>query len=240
MRSVVDPTDLTVRNLHAGYGKVPVLHDVSLDLPSGATTAVLGPNGAGKTTLLRSLWGRADVTRGEAKLGGIPMTGRSASELVAEGMCYITDERDVFPSMTVDDNLAFFARSGSRDAFDDVYDMFPILAKRRRQLAGTMSGGEQQMLALARVLIVRPRILMIDELSTGLAPVIVDELFEVLGRLAASGDVSILLVEQYAHRALELADLVYVLDHGRVVYCGEPIELQDSASLAALYLGGHA
>lgn len=228
---------LTIRRLVAGYGAVTVLRDVSIDVPPGDVVALIGPNGAGKTTLLRSVFGIAHVTAGSIELDGEDITRIPAHRLARRGMCYVTEGRAIYRTLTVKENLALFA--GGRLTADDlerICHLFPILQDRLKQVAGTMSGGQQQMVALARAVVRHRRIILADELSLGLAPVVIDEIFEVLERLKHE-DISIVLVEQYAERALALADTAYVLNRGRVAYCGEAHELRDSPELVALYLG---
>lgn len=228
---------LEVEHLTAGYGSVTVLRDVSLTVPPGYVAAVLGPNGAGKTTLLRSIFGMTKVIGGAVRYDGVDLTGSEPHRVAREGLCYVTEGRAIYRGLTVADNLKMFGGRGNDDRLARVYDTFPILAERRRQTAGTMSGGQQQMLALARALLQDPKILLVDELSMGLAPVVVDDLFDILRELKAAGQ-SILLVEQYAERALELADVVYVLNRGQVAFAGDPEALSSAPELMALYLGG--
>jgi len=228
---------LDVEHLTAGYGSVTVLRDVSLVVPPGYVAAVLGPNGAGKTTLLRSIFGMTSVTGGAVRYDGVDLTGSMAHRVARKGLCYITEGRAIYRGLTVADNLRMFGGPGNDDRLARVYDTFPILAQRRRQVAGTMSGGQQQMLALARALLQDPKLLLVDELSMGLAPVVVDDLFDILRELKEAGQ-SILLVEQYAERALALADVVYVLNRGRVAFAGDPETLSSAPELMELYLGG--
>jgi len=227
---------LQVSAMSAGYGGTEVLRDVDLVVPEGRVVALLGPNGAGKTTLLRACSGLLRPTRGRVLLDGDDVTAATPHELVRRGLCHVPEGRAVFPSLTVAENLRLL--SSRDDAVDRAAEAFPVLRDRLGQVAGTMSGGEQQMLALVRAYLTEPRYVLLDEVSMGLAPKVVDEIFTMLGRLAGSG-VALLLVEQYVARALELADLVYVLRKGRVAFCGEPAEL-DADALAASYLGGGA
>ena len=226
---------LELRGVTAGYGDSVVLRDVRLVAPPGRVTALVGPNGAGKTTLLRVASGLLGVGQGELWLDDEEVTGCSPHALVARGVCHVPEGRGVFPNLTVRENLDLFVGGSVDDPVGVAADAFPILGRRATQLAGTMSGGEQQMLALARAYLFEPRYVLLDEVSMGLAPIIVDEVFVFLDRLAASG-CALLLVEQYVERALAMADFVYVLNRGRVGFAGEPHEI-DAAELAAEYLG---
>jgi branched-chain amino acid transport system ATP-binding protein len=195
--------------------------------------ALLGPNGAGKTTLLSVASGALHARSGTVRLGSEDVTTLSTDQRVRRGLCHITEGRSVFPGLTVRDNLRMFG-----GGIDRAVEAFPILRERMSQLAGTMSGGQQQMLALARAYARQAPLVLLDEVSMGLAPIVVDEIFEFLARLASEGS-SLLIVEQYVAKALALADLVYVLVRGRVVMCGEPAELTDS-EIFARYLGTEA
>jgi branched-chain amino acid transport system ATP-binding protein len=223
-----------LRRLSAGYGQGTVLDDVTLAVPDGVTVALLGPNGAGKTTLLRVAAGLLRPQTGEVVLDGRDITGDSADIRARTGICLVPEGRGVFPALTVAENLRL--QAGGRQAdLDPAFQAFPVLRQRRRQLAGTLSGGQQQMLALARVFLARPRLVLIDEASMGLAPKLVDEIFEAMEQLAAAG-IGLLVVEQYVSRALALADYVYLLNKGRVTFVGEPAEL-DSDEVFARYIG---
>ncbi|HEY1652652.1 MAG TPA: ABC transporter ATP-binding protein [Acidimicrobiales bacterium] len=224
----------TLENVFAGYGGTVILRDVSLALPSGSVAALLGPNGAGKTTLLRVASGLLRPTSGTMTFDGVDVTGARPHQLAARGVCHVPEGRAVFPSLTVRENLALSGRRGT-EALEKAVGAFPRLGERLTQLAGTMSGGEQQMLALARAYVSNPDVMLLDEVSMGLAPKIVDEIFEFLGRVAREG-ASLLLVEQYVSRALALADFVYLLDRGQIVFRGEPSEL-DGDDVFAHYLG---
>jgi branched-chain amino acid transport system ATP-binding protein len=221
----------------AGYEGAPVLRDVSLAVPDGAVVALLGPNGAGKTTLLRVLSGLLPIDEGRLLLDGADVTGRAPHRMVELGIQHVPEGRGVFPGLTVRENLIVYSEPGHEtDGIDKAVEAFPRLGERINQLAGTMSGGEQQMLALARAYVRSPRFVLLDEVSMGLAPRIVDEIFTFLERLAHEHGNALLLVEQYVTRALELADYVYVLTRGRIAYAGEPTELTDE-DLFARYLG---
>ncbi len=238
---------LEIRGLRVAYGGVRALHDVSITVPRGAAVALLGPNGAGKSTTLRTISG---VMRAEA--GTITSFGRRidrvpAYRIARMGVVHVPEGRGIFPSLDVRENLEMAAEgttgrakvtASDRSAIDEATEMFPVLGNRLRQTAGSLSGGEQQMLALARAIMARPRLLMVDEISMGLAPIVVGHLFEALRKIAATG-ASLLLVEQYVETALELADYVYVMDKGVIVDVGEPNDMRAS-NLAAAYLGGAA
>jgi branched-chain amino acid transport system ATP-binding protein len=222
-------------NIVAGYAETTVLRGVSLTVPDSSVVALLGPNGAGKTTLLRVASGLLRPTAGTMTFDGVDVTGYRPHQLAGRGVCHVPEGRGVFPSLTVRENLSLQAGSGGKDGLAKAVEAFPRLGERLSQTAGTMSGGEQQMLALARSYIANPKVMLLDEVSMGLAPKIVDEIFEFLGRVAHEG-ASLLLVEQYVTRALALADYVYLLNRGQVAYRGEPSELQDE-DVFARYLG---
>jgi branched-chain amino acid transport system ATP-binding protein len=222
---------LTVDHLYAGYGKATVIRDLNLIVPEGATVALLGPNGAGKTSTLGALTGLVKVSSGSVWLGRRRLDGLSAYRRASYGLTMIPEGRGIFPGLSVGENLALAADSArgvdatwrSRQ-LRRVNEMFPALAKRTRQRAGTMSGGEQQMLAVSRAFLGNPRVLLMDEISAGLAPLIVEQLYGAVAQLKDDG-VTIVLVEQYVTYALKLADICYVLGKGSVRFCGEPAEL---------------
>jgi branched-chain amino acid transport system ATP-binding protein len=228
---------LALEGITAGYGDTVVLRDVHLAVPAGRVVALLGANGAGKTTLLRVASGLlAPRATGRLVVDGAVRTGASPEALSAAGICHVPEGRGVFPSLTVRENLRLFCHPGDEDAaFERAREAFPRLGERLDQVAGTMSGGEQQMLALARAYIGRPRFVLLDEVSMGLAPRVVEEIFEFLRRLAAEG-CALLLVEQYVTKALALADHVYTLARGRIAFAGEPAELVGEDVFAS-YLG---
>jgi branched-chain amino acid transport system ATP-binding protein len=225
-------------NLTAGYGTTTVLRDVSLVVPAGSVVALLGSNGAGKTTLLRAASGLIPA-RGRITLDGKDLSGHSPHDFARAGICHVPEGRGIFRSLTVRDNILLQAGSGSvADAIDRAVSVFPILGQRLGQIAGTLSGGQQQMLALARAYVTQPKVVLLDEVSMGLAPVVVDEIFDFLGRLAAEGT-SLLIVEQYVTRALKLSDYVFLLNRGQVGFAGEPGEL-DVDELFTSYMGRSA
>jgi branched-chain amino acid transport system ATP-binding protein len=225
-------------NVTAGYGTTTVLRDVSLVVPAGSVVALLGSNGAGKTTLLRAASGLIPA-RGRITLDGKDLSGHSPHDFARAGICHVPEGRGIFRSLTVRDNILLQAGSGSvADAIDRAVSVFPILGQRLGQIAGTLSGGQQQMLALARAYVTQPKVVLLDEVSMGLAPVVVDEIFDFLGRLAAEGT-SLLIVEQYVTRALKLSDYVFLLNRGQVGFAGEPGEL-DVDELFTSYMGRSA
>jgi branched-chain amino acid transport system ATP-binding protein len=225
---------LELRNVTAGYTGAPVLSDIDLVVPDGSTVALLGPNGAGKTTLLRVAAGTLRPMRGRLLVDGIDLTGRQPHHLVRHGVCTVPEGRAVFPNLTVRENLTLFADRHSTN-LDLAAAAFPTLGRRMSQRAGSMSGGEQQMVALARAYLQNPRLILLDEVSMGLAPVIVDEVFAFLATLRARG-ASLLLVEQYVGKALALADYVVLLSRGRIRFVGESHEL-DEEQIFASYAG---
>jgi branched-chain amino acid transport system ATP-binding protein len=227
---------LELRNITAGYGSHIVLRDVSLTVPDNSVVALLGPNGAGKTTLLRVASGMLRPHAGQVLLDGEDVTGWPPDRMARAGVCHIPEGRSVFPALSVADNLRLQAPAvRERVAVSAALTAFPRLQERRSQMAGTLSGGEQQMLAIAHAYSAGPSLALLDEVSMGLAPKIVDEIFEHLGVLARTG-VALLLVEQYVARALRLADLVYIVRQGRIAIAAEPDELGDEIILAS-YLG---
>jgi branched-chain amino acid transport system ATP-binding protein len=230
---------LELREITAGYGDTAVLRDVSLWVPPQSVVALLGTNGAGKTTLLRVASGLLKPSSGTLTIDGHDLTGRPPHTLARHGVCHVPEGRGVFPNLTVRDNILI--QAAGRDvgeAVEKVTSAFPILGRKINQLAGSLSGGQQQMLALAHAYVADPAYVLLDEVSMGLAPVVVDEIFEFLAELAAEG-CALLLVEQYVSRALELADYVYLLNRGRIEFAGEPGEL-DSGQLMERYMGAHA
>jgi ABC-type branched-subunit amino acid transport system ATPase component len=238
------PLLLEAEHVSVAYGRLAALDDVTLAIPEGNLVALLGANGAGKSTFLKAVAGLVPIGCGGLRLAGEPLEG-PAHERARRGVCLIPEGRGIFPALTVAENLRV-AVGEDRVAIGKISGYFPVLGQRMDQLAGTLSGGEQQMLALARAVAGRseaggsgaaPALLMVDELSLGLAPILVGMLFETLARLHAEEDATILLVEQYATHALRLADLVYILNRGQLVWAGEPDELRASKVLVDTYLG---
>jgi branched-chain amino acid transport system ATP-binding protein len=214
--------ELALRDVHASYGPVEVLHGISLDVPTGMVAAVLGPNGAGKTTLLSVIAGVLAATAGEITWNGSVINHLPPHERAMAGLLLVPDRRGVFSDLSVRDNLEVFA--GSTHGWDAALDAFPVLRDRLDQRAGLMSGGEQQMLAMSHALLRAPKLLLLDEISLGLAPRVARQLFDVVSDLARRGT-TIVLVEQHLSEALRLADVVYALSRGEVSFAGEPAEL---------------
>jgi branched-chain amino acid transport system ATP-binding protein len=228
---------LEVEDLCAGYGDVPILRDVSLSCPSGCVVALLGPNAAGKTTLLKSIAGLLTPSSGHIRLEGRDITGHPTHRVARLGLSLVPEGRGIFPSLTVRENLRLFAGQVTDNpaTVEELSMIFPALASRMSQVAGSLSGGEQQMLAMIRAHSSKPKLVLLDEVSMGLAPLIVDSLFEMIARMAASGT-TILIVEQYVSRALDLADTAYLIDRGRIVFHG-PTNSLNSTDIYEKYLG---
>ena len=232
---------LEVHALNVAYGDAPALWDVSLAIGAGELVSVVGPNGAGKTTLVNAIARLLPVRRGRLNLDGQEITHLPAKDLSERGVAIIPEGRRLFVGMTVEENLEIGCyRHGARrfreEGLERVYAMFPVLRERRRQIAGTLSGGQQQMVAIGRALMARPRLLLIDEPSLGLAPAIVQQVFEVIRAIHRDG-VSILLIEQNVTKALEIAQRAYVLEGGRIVASGRPAELLAQPHIRDAYLG---
>ncbi|HTT38066.1 MAG TPA: ABC transporter ATP-binding protein [Burkholderiales bacterium] len=232
---------LEVQGLSAGYGLTRVLHGIDLAVAEGGITTVLGANGAGKTTLLRALCGMIPAT-GQILLHGEQITGRATEDIVRRGVAHVPDGRGTFLDLTTEENLrlgAYVRRDRERvlEDFERIFTYFPRLRERRHQQAGTLSGGEQQMLAISRALMLRPRLLLLDEPSFGLAPLVVQDIFRIMRRINDEQDVSMLLVEQNATLALDLADQVYLLETGRVVVSGPSSVIRNDEAVRRSYLG---
>ena len=230
------PALLDVRALGVSYGSAPALHAVDVTVPHGSVVGVLGPNGAGKSTMLKTIAGLVAPSAGAVFHRGERIDGLRPSEIARRGVCLIPEGRGVLPALSVADNLKV-AIGKDRATYDRVFERFPVLSERLEQPAGTLSGGEQQMLAFARALRRSAELLLVDEPSLGLAPKLVGLVAQTLADLHADGH-TIVWVEQYAARVLELADVVYILGRGRVQWCGEPDELRASPVLVRSYLGG--
>jgi branched-chain amino acid transport system ATP-binding protein len=225
---------LELLEIRAAYGQIEVLHGIDVSVEPGKVLAVLGPNGAGKTTLVRVISGLLRPTQGRVIIAGTDVTGVRGDALARAGLCVIQEGRGIFPRLTVEEHLRLaMPRRGGSQLLTRVYEQFPRLAERQRQVAGTLSGGEQQMLALSRALIWNPPLLIIDELSMGLAPRVVELLYETVRALAARGT-TIVVIEQFAHDILGFADQAVVLQHGRVVRTDTPASI--AKDLAELYL----
>jgi branched-chain amino acid transport system ATP-binding protein len=234
------PALLEAAALRAYYGPRPVLHGLSFAVPEGGIATLLGANGAGKTTTLRAL-SRMIRTEGEIRFAGARIDGRATEDIVRLGIAHVPDGRGTFVDLTVEENLRVGAITrrdrGIAADFERVYGYFPRLKERRRQQAGTLSGGEQQMLAIARALMLRPRLLLLDEPSFGLAPLLVEEIFRIMRLINQQERVSILLVEQNASLALELADDAYLIETGRLVLAGKAADIAKAESVRRSYLG---
>ena len=232
---------LEVERLEARYGHTEVLHGIAFKVNAGGITTILGANGAGKSTTLRAVTGLVK-TRGTIALEGHPIAGKAPEEIVRLGIAHVVEGRGTFVNLTVEENLRLGAytrkdRSAVAGDFERVYAYFPRLKERRRQLAGTLSGGEQQMLAIARGLMLRPRLLLLDEPSFGLAPLVASEIFEIVRQVNREEQVAVLLVEQNAASALELANEAYLMETGRIVMSGPPSLFQQDDSVRRAYLG---
>ncbi len=237
---------LQIKNLEAGYGKVHVLQGISIEVPKGQVVTLIGSNGAGKTTTMRAVSGMIRPSAGEITLNGKRIDQLESNQIAKLGLAHSPEGRRVFATMTVTDNLllgAFPRLTGSRPKGDVQADLeramelFPRLKERRQQLAGTLSGGEQQMLAMARAVMLNPEVVLLDEPSMGLAPILVEEVFRIIARLKQEG-VTMLLVEQFAAAALKVADYGYVLENGRISVHGEASKLMNDSAVRAAYLGG--
>jgi len=236
---------LEVENLHVGYGELEVVHGISLSVPRGEIVTVLGSNGAGKTTTLRSIAGLIPPGAGRVTLGGARIDGRAAHDIAARGLALVPEGRQLFPEHTVLENLQLGAyralRAGKRTEFEsalsEVLELFPRVRERLDQPAGVLSGGEQQMVAIARALVGRPQLLLLDEPSLGLAPIVVRTIFDAFTALKARG-LPILIVEQMAWLGLEICDYAHVLEHGRIMLSGPPKELAANPRVMQAYLGG--
>ena len=230
---------LSLTGVHAGYGGTEVLRGVNFAVHAGEIVTVLGPNGAGKSTMSRTISGIVRAWRGSIRFKAAPIEREAPAKIVAAGLIHVPEGRRIFPNMTVGENLDLGtyrrARRSRAENRERVFSLFPRLAERQSQRAGTLSGGEQQMLALARGLSVNPSLLLLDELSMGLAPIIVEQLYEIVAQVAKTG-VSILVVEQFARTVLGVADYAAIMLHGKIVSVGQPADLEDE--LSAAYLGG--
>ena len=235
--ATIAPPALELHDIRAGYGRIEVLHGVSLTIPAGSVFALLGPNGAGKTTTLGVASGKIRPTTGCVHITGVHVNGTDPGALARAGVCRIPEGRGIFPNLTVAEHLRVFSHGSAlsmKELEARAYAQFPRLAERRSQLAGTLSGGEQQMLGMSRALVADRGLLLLDEISMGLAPLIVAELYEFVDSLASSG-ITVLLTEQFAQTALAVADYAAVMAQGRVVMVGEPVDVADYMSTA--YLG---
>ncbi|MFC3959810.1 ABC transporter ATP-binding protein [Halovivax cerinus] len=231
---------LTVEELDAGYGDLQILDDVDLTVDAGEYVTIVGPNGAGKSTAMKSVFGLTDHMGGSVRFDGVDITDDNPEDIIRKGLSYVPQNENVFPSLSVEENLrmgAYILDSVPSSALDAVYDRFPILRERRDQRAGTMSGGQQQMLAMGRALMLEPELLLLDEPSAGLAPDLVDEMFDKIDEINATGT-SILMVEQNAKTALRRCDRGYVLAQGQNRYVDEGDALLDDEDVRREFLGG--
>ncbi|KGM49966.1 ABC transporter ATP-binding protein [Pseudooceanicola atlanticus] len=233
-------TVLSVRNLETFYGAIMALRGVSIDVEQGEIVTILGANGAGKTTLMKTIAGLMDPEKGNITFMGDQIGGLDPDRVVQKGIALVPEGREVFPYLTIEENLklgAFTRRDSSAEDMELVYQYFPILKERRRQAAGFLSGGQQQMLAIGRGLMARPKLMMLDEPSLGLSPLLTQEIFDIIARLNAEQGVTMLLVEQNAHIALATAHTGYVLEMGRIVMAGSTEKLRASDDIQEFYLG---
>ncbi|WP_375174654.1 ABC transporter ATP-binding protein [Pseudooceanicola sp.] len=233
-------TVLSVRNLETFYGAIMALRGVSIDVEDGEIVTILGANGAGKTTLMKTIAGLMDPEKGTISFLGEEIAGLDPDRVVRQGIALVPEGREVFPYLTIEENLklgAYTRRDSSADDLALVYQYFPILKERRKQAAGFLSGGQQQMLAIGRGLMARPRLMMLDEPSLGLSPLLTQEIFAIIARLNAEQGVTMLLVEQNAHIALATAHKGYVLEMGRIVMAGSTEKLRASDDIQEFYLG---
>lgn len=232
---------LTATGIEAGYGPLTILHGVDLTVAAGSRTVVFGPNGSGKSTLLKALVGLVEVTAGRVELGGEPITGLPTEECVSRGVAFVPQVDNVFRDLTVRENLEIGGLL-RRDVMDErmaaVHDLFPVLAQRHRAWAGDLSGGERQLVAIGRALMVEPRVLLLDEPSAGLAPRLVDELFEHVRRVNDQHGIAIVLVEQNVRQAFPLAQQAVLLEAGEVRLAGPAADVQQDPAIARAYLGG--
>lgn len=235
------PPVLEIRNLETFYGPIMAIRGVSLEVPQGRIVTILGANGAGKSTLLKTVSGVLDPEKGQILLDGKEINGREPDDIVRRGVAHVPEGREVFPFLSTEENLRMGAFTRSDDGIDDdlemVYSYFPVLKERRHQQAGTLSGGQQQMLAMGRGLMTRPKILLLDEPSLGLSPILVQEIFSIVGRLNEERSVTMMLVEQNARVALNTAHYGYVLELGRIVMADDAHKLLASEDVKEFYLG---
>lgn len=234
---------LKVNNIDVFYGNIHALKDVSLEVNEGEIVTLIGANGAGKSTLLKTISGLLKPKHGTILYHSQQIGGKAAQTIVKNGISHVPEGRRVFANMSVEENLELGAylrrdKGGIKKDLEHVFELFPILKERRKQMSGTLSGGEQQMLAMGRALMAKPKLLLLDEPSMGLAPLIVKQIFEIIQMVNKEGT-TVLLVEQNAHMALSIADRAYVLETGKIVLSGTAKELQESEEVKAAYLGGH-
>ena len=232
---------LEARGVVAGYGDAEILHGVDIDVGGEEIVTIIGPNGAGKSTLMKAIYGLIDCWDGQVMFDGTDITGLRADEVTEQGLCYVPQRENVFPTLTVRENLemgAYIDAGVSEADFQEAFERFPVLGDRQNQKAGTMSGGQQQMLALSSALMLDPELILVDEPSAGLAPDLVDDMFDRLVRIRDETETAILMVEQNASQALSVSDKGYVLDMGENKFAGSGQDLLDSDEVGDLYLGG--
>jgi len=232
---------LEARGVVSGYGDAEILHGVDIDVGEEEIVTIIGPNGAGKSTLMKAIYGLIDCWAGRVTFDGTGITDLRADEVTEQGLCYVPQRENVFPNLTVRENLemgAYIDADVSEADFQAAFDRFPVLGERQNQKAGTMSGGQQQMLALSSALMLDPELILVDEPSAGLAPDLVDDMFDRLVRIRDETDTAILMVEQNARQALSVSDRGYVLDMGENEFAGSGQDLLDSDEVGELYLGG--
>jgi len=231
---------LTVEEVYAGYNRdLNILQGINFSISSGELVAVIGPNGAGKSTLAKAIFGLIKPNRGKIIFKGENITGLKSNQIVTKGMCYVPQVANVFPSLSVEENLemgAFISKGSLQEKKENIYNMFPILAQRRRQAAGTLSGGERQMLAMGRALMLDPDLLLLDEPSAALSPILVDNVFAQIQQINQQGK-AVVLVEQNAKKALLMSHRAYVLESGRDRFCGDGREILNNPKVKELYLG---
>jgi len=232
---------LEARGVVSGYGDAEILHGVDIDVGEVEIVTIIGPNGAGKSTLMKAIYGLIDCWAGRVTFDGTDITDLRADEVTEQGLCYVPQRENIFPNLTVRENLemgAYIDADVSEADFQAAFDRFPVLGERQNQKAGTMSGGQQQMLALSSALMLDPELILVDEPSAGLAPDLVDDMFDRLVRIRDETDTAILMVEQNARQALSVSDRGYVLDMGENEFAGSGQDLLDSDEVGELYLGG--
>lgn len=234
---------LEVQHIETYYGHASALEDVSFAVDAGEIVSIIGANGAGKSTLMKSVMGTVQARSGKVMFEGRDITHTPTHKIVKMGIVYVPEGREVFPPLSVQDNLIMgaysrkYTKKGQDDLFEEMYELFPRLKERRKQLAGTLSGGEQQMLAIARGLMSRPKLIMFDEPSLGLAPIIVDEVFDCILNIRKQMGISVVLVEQNAYMALSISDRCYVLENGKVAMYGKSSDLIADDTVKSVYLG---
>jgi branched-chain amino acid transport system ATP-binding protein len=232
---------LDISCLSAGYGPIRIIEGLDLSVPAGSRLAVLGRNGMGKTTLLATIAGQTHLYGGSIRLGGVELSGLGGPERARKGLGYVPQDRCIFGSLSVEENLRAGLKGHHHSALEEAYELFPRLAERRRQDGAQLSGGEQQMLSIARTLLGQPAVLLLDEPLEGLAPIICDELMTVFGRLSEAKSMTILLVEQRIQAALAFSDHVIVLERGTIAWAGSPSEMKDQPDMVERLLGvGHS